>query len=69
MATDNLLNVQGACERMAISRSKLYELMQSGELPYVQIGRCRRIHPADIEKLIERSRKGGEFIHVPSAKI
>jgi excisionase family DNA binding protein len=33
-----------------LSRSKLYALMKAGELPYVRIGRCRRIpHRALIE--------------------
>jgi len=38
-----LLNAEQAAEALAISRSKIYELLASGDLPSVQIGRCRRI--------------------------
>lgn len=41
-----LLTPVEAAAALGIGRSKLYELLQSGRLPSVRIGSCRRI-PAD----------------------
>lgn len=41
-----LLTPVEAASALGIGRSKLYELLQSGRLPSVRIGACRRI-PAD----------------------
>jgi excisionase family DNA binding protein len=41
-----LLTPVEAAQALAIGRSKLYELLRSGELASVHIGTCRRI-PAD----------------------
>ena len=42
-----LLTPIEAAEALGIGRSKLYELIQSGQLSSVRIGTCRRI-PADV---------------------
>lgn len=41
-----LLTTLEAAAVLGISRSKLYELLTSGQLPSVRIGACRRV-PAD----------------------
>jgi len=41
-----LLNAEQAAQLLAISRAHLYELMRSGEIPIVRLGRSTRI-PAD----------------------
>ena len=41
-----LLTPVEAAAALGIGRSKEYELLQSGQLPSVHIGRCRRV-PAD----------------------
>ncbi len=41
-----LLKPEEAAEILSIGRSKVYELMGTGELASVRIGRCRRI-PAE----------------------
>jgi excisionase family DNA binding protein len=41
-----LLTTLEAATVLGISRSKLYELLASGQLPSVRIGACRRV-PAD----------------------
>jgi excisionase family DNA binding protein len=41
-----LLTANEAAEALAIGRSKVYELIMSGELESVRIGGCRRV-PAD----------------------
>ena len=38
-----LYTPQEAADMLAVSRSRTYELMGSGLLPYVHIGRSRRI--------------------------
>lgn len=41
-----LLRVDEAAEALAVSRTKVYELMASGELESVKLGRSRRV-PVD----------------------
>jgi excisionase family DNA binding protein len=38
-----LLTPVEAAERLGISRTKVYELMASGQLASVKIGKCRRV--------------------------
>ena len=47
-----LLTITEASQLLAISRSKLYELLNSGNLPSVHIGRSRRIRMKDIEEFV-----------------
>ena len=44
-----LLRVGEVQEALNLSRSKTYELIASGELPAIRIGRCVRV-PADLLK-------------------
>ena len=53
-----LATVSQVADYLALSRSKVYQLMHSGRLPYVKLGRCRRIRWADVEALITESRVG-----------
>ena len=50
--TKLLLTVTEASHALAISRSKLYELLNSGHLPSVYIGRSRRIRMKDVEDFV-----------------
>lgn len=43
MVADGLVRMPEAEKFLGLSRSKLYELMEQGTLPYVKIGRSRRI--------------------------
>jgi excisionase family DNA binding protein len=51
----NLLTVQEAAKALAVCRSTLYSLMDSGELTYVRIGtaRVRRVPLWAVEELLE----------------
>jgi excisionase family DNA binding protein len=40
---DGFVNVAGASAFLVVSRSKVYELMEAGELAYAKFGRTRRI--------------------------
>jgi excisionase family DNA binding protein len=51
--TVQLLTVVDAARHLRISRSKVYELLASGELPSVRIGRNRRITMADLADFVE----------------
>jgi excisionase family DNA binding protein len=54
-----LLTVPEAGRALAISRSKIYDLLNSGDLPSVHIGRSRRVRVSDIEDFV----KGGGARH------
>jgi excisionase family DNA binding protein len=54
-----LLTVKEASEILAISRSKLYDLLSSGDLPSIHIGRSRRIRRVDIDNFVNEC--GNEF--------
>ena len=41
--------------RLHLSRSRVYNLMQTGTIPTVHIGKSRRIRPQDLDAYIERN--------------
>src|SRR5690348_8863792 len=49
-----LLTVLEAAEALGICRSVVYELMASGELPNIKIGRARRIPISMLETFVAR---------------
>jgi excisionase family DNA binding protein len=51
-----LCTVGDAAKFLAIGRARIYELLASGELSSIKIGRSRRIAWADLYDLIERNR-------------
>ena len=53
--TKLLLTVTEASQVLAISRSKLYDLLNSGHLPSVHIGRSRRIRMKDVQDFVNSS--------------
>ncbi len=48
-----LLTAEEAAELLGIGRSKVYELMASGVLRSVKVGRCRRIPRKAIDDFVE----------------
>lgn len=54
--SERLIDVQEASHFLSLSRTKLYGLMDKGELEYVKIGRSRRIPISAVYSLIEASR-------------
>jgi excisionase family DNA binding protein len=40
---------------LSLSRSKVYSLMETGELPYVKLGKSRRVRWADVLELVARN--------------
>lgn len=56
---EGLLSVREAARFLSVSRSTLYELMESGQLYYVKIGRARRIPRRAVLELAARNLRGG----------
>lgn len=56
MAEDSrlLINIPEAAARLAIGRSTLYELIETGEIPVVKIGNAVRIQPSVLKEWVER---------------
>jgi excisionase family DNA binding protein len=55
------MTVDEACEQLGIAKTKLYELMRTGELASVKLPPAteqsgRRIEQAEIERFIDRNR-------------
>jgi len=57
-----LLTLTEAGRALAISRSKMYDLLNSGHLPSVHIGRSRRVRVIDVENFVKSggARFGGK---------
>ncbi len=61
MVSNGLVTITEACRFLSIGKSKLYELMQSEDLPYVRIGGVRRLPRRALaewvaERLVARSK-------------
>jgi len=46
-----------AAEMLSLSRSKIYEMMHAGLLPFLKFGKSRRILVSDIRKLAEANKR------------
>lgn len=51
--TNRLMRVNEVLEKLAISRSTLYELTRRGELTPVRLGRATRFNESDVARLME----------------
>lgn len=49
-----LLTIPEAAGRLSLGRSKLYELVQAGELKVVRVGRAVRVPAVEVEAFAER---------------
>jgi excisionase family DNA binding protein len=55
------LKVQAVAQVLAISRAQVYKLMDAGELPYVKIGKSRRVRLDAVRELIARNTTQSEL--------
>lgn len=53
-----LLRVNEVCKLLGLSRTKVYELMETGELVYCRFGTARRVPLAAVQALIDRATVG-----------
>lgn len=58
---EQLLKVRDVCERTQLSRTTVYELITSGQLPSVTLGlgRVRRVRESDLDAWIRRHAESG----------
>ena len=54
-----LLSVEDAAERLDIGRTMIYELIASGQLATITIGRLRKVPVAEVNEFVERRRAAG----------
>lgn len=47
-----LLKIPDVMERLSVGQTKVYELLSSGELRSVKVGRSRRVPSDDLERFI-----------------
>ena len=57
-----LLKAGEVAQRLGISRSFVYQLMKTGEILTVHIGRNRRVKHSDLERFISENTHGGSGI-------
>ena len=50
------VRVNDAARMIGVGRTKLYELISSGELEAIKIGKATRVTTASLHKLVERHR-------------
>jgi excisionase family DNA binding protein len=48
-----LLRIPEAAETLGIGRTKIYELIATGELPIIRVGRAVRISVSTLQKWVE----------------
>ena len=53
--SSSLHTVPDVARYLKMSRSMIYLLMERGELPYVKIGRTRRVKAEDVKQLVEQN--------------
>ena len=59
LVADGLLTVRECAEFLHLSRSKIYALMDAGELCFAKLGRSRRIPRRAVIELAARQLRGG----------
>lgn len=50
---EKLLRVEEVAEILAVGKSTVYDLIDSGELPAVKFGRAKRVRPATLAAFVE----------------
>lgn len=51
-----LLTVEAAAARLSISRTRMYQLLATGDVDSIKIGRLRRIEPSELDAFTTRLR-------------
>jgi excisionase family DNA binding protein len=59
LVAEGLLSVYDAAAFLSVSRSKLYEMMDQGLLPFVKLGRSRRVPRRALVELAAGELRGG----------
>ena len=56
-----LLRVPEVAERLGIGRTKIYQMIATGELPTIHIGRAVRVSASSLQKWVEEREQQGEL--------
>ena len=59
LAQDGFVSIREACEFLSLGETKVYELMDNGELPFCKFGRARRIPRRALIEYAARKIRGG----------
>lgn len=59
LVESGLARIDEGCRFLGISRAKLYEIMERGELSYVKIGRSRRLPRQALKEFAAQRLVGG----------
>ena len=54
-----------AAEALGVSRSKMYELMNRGDIPWVLVGHSRRVPVEALRRLIGTATAGARDVRLP----
>ena len=63
-----LLKIPEVMERLALGQTKVYELMSSGELRSVKVGRSRRVPSDDLERFVAELDDSRPNLRIPDQK-
>ena len=63
------IRVQEACRTISIGRTKLYELINAGDLDVVKVGRATLITMSSLQRLIENNEPASAIPSLPFATI
>lgn len=66
-ADNQLLTVGAAAERLGIGRSLMYELISSGQVASIRVGRLRRIAPEALSAYVAALHSSGDDRPGPAA--
>lgn len=53
-----LLKVSAVAKQLSMGTTSVYKLMDSGQLPYVKIGKTRRVPLSAVERLVRENTVG-----------
>ena len=58
MMVDSMMTIPEVAKYLKSSRSKVYLLLQKGEMPHVKIGRNVRVRDSDLTRYIDGNKRG-----------
>jgi excisionase family DNA binding protein len=67
MSEPMLLTIADVQQATQLGRTKLYELMRDGELPFIRIGRSVRIRREDFEAWLVALEEQTRIVDLPAA--
>ncbi len=61
---NGLLSVGEVADFLKVSRASIYRWMECGDLPYAQIGGCRRVPKSAVETFVNERMRGEGCVRV-----